>query len=141
MSGFKGILVNIFKAKDGGTIGSESVIEYTTPAPVYADLPVNGLITKSMLMGTGVTTSIQVPFTTAGVTVLDWQAGIPAGYTQTYAQLLGNIIPHLPSVWFFTSGTNYINNGAGDAATVEYDGTLVISMTIDLQGQTGYIRF
>ncbi len=82
---------------------------------------------------------VQVPFTNTSGVGINWQTDIPVGYSQTYAQLLGNYFPN--PVVYFASGGDYID--AGTVPTITSSGGLIQTVVFDFGGQpqTGYIRF
>lgn len=85
---------------------------------------------------------VQIPFTTTDIAptlTINWQTDIPAGYSSTYAALLGNYFPK-PLAYVLSSGTTYINQGT--VPTVTYDGTLINTVVFDFGGaSSGFIRW
>lgn len=84
---------------------------------------------------------VKVVFSSAtGFTVANWQTGIPAGYTSTYAYLCGNLIKQ-PTVYVGSDGAGYTALTSVNFA-IGRTGALITSVAFDW-GDTfsGYIQF
>lgn len=143
MAAYKGLLIDKLVAKNGDMFISDSKAGYND-AYDYSLLPDNAWITKLMLITAigGASQVVQIPFTTtdlAPTLTINWQTDIPAGYSSTYAALLGNYFPKSVA-YVLSSGTTYINQGT--IPTVTYDGTLINTVVFDFGGaSSGFIRF
>ena len=81
---------------------------------------------------------VEIPFTSTDSGIINWQTDIPTGYTDTYANLLGNYMPQ-PTIWVLSSGTTYVNAGGG--ISVDRSGDLINTVTFDFTIGDGFVRF
>jgi len=104
---------------DPNAHGSGFIIDVTVPPSIIAPV-------------------VQISFTNVTGLTINWQTDIPTGYTQTYAQILGNYFPN--PVVGFNDGSEY--GSAGNAPAVTYSGSIIQTVVFNFGvSQSGFIRF
>jgi len=98
------------------------------------------LVLKTTASGGG--GGVEIAFSSASsLTISDWQADIPAGFTETYAELLGNNVPNVV-VSIPTGVTDQLWVIPADVKIIRTGG-LITSVTIDwsVSYAAGFITF
>jgi hypothetical protein len=81
---------------------------------------------------------VQNPFASVSGITINWQTDLADG-VNTYAALLGNIFPR-PVVAILSTGTTYVYPGT--LPTVDFDGTLINTVTLDWGSVgNGFVRW
>lgn len=140
MAGWKEVATDYLIAKlTGGVITSASKLVYKTRYEL-ADLPLDGVVTKYLLQTLIPSFPFKDHFTgVSAITSIDWQTDIPAGHTQTYSALLGNVIRGM--VWTGNS-PNWIKTDATISVITDTDDETILFVTIDWGFTSdGYIQW